>query len=313
MIRTRVAAALRGMPRAAGIAVFIMVAVGLTAPLLAPYDPNVIDLGNAFGGPTSHNWLGTDHLGRDLLSRLLYASQTTITAVAAVIGCAILVGGLVGVIAGAVGGLVDELVMRVTDVFMSIPSMVIALAVIGAFGTGYFTMVVALTLGWWSAYARLARSVVLSTKEQPHIEALTVLGASALRIFGRHLVPAAIGPALVYAAGDAGLVALSVASLSFLGMGVKPPQSEWGQMLVDGTRYLESDPVLVILPGVALTLFVVTLNVFSRSIALRSSPGALPHARVARRLRRLPALSPRATRTAVATSPDPLAKKMVSS
>ncbi|MGW6796840.1 ABC transporter permease [Streptomyces chartreusis] len=171
---------------------------------------------------------------------------------------------------------------------------------------------VALTLGWWSAYARLARSVVLSTKEQPHIEALTVLGASALRIFGRHLVPAAIGPALVYAAGGAGLVALSVASLSFLGVGVKPPQSEWGQMLVDGTRYLGSDLVLVILPGVALTLFVVTLNVFSRSIALRSSPGALPHATVARRHRRLPALSPRAARAAV-TRPDPLAKKMVSS
>ncbi|WP_236794216.1 ABC transporter permease [Amycolatopsis sp. GM8] len=308
MIRT-VVTALRGLPRAAGIAVLVMVVVSLVAPLLAPYDPNAIDLGNAFGGPGAHHLLGTDQLGRDLLSRLLLASQTTITAVAAVIGCAIVVGGTIGVLAGAIGGIVDEIVMRVTDVFMSIPSMVIALAVIGAFGTGYLTMIIALTLGWWSAYARLSRSVVLSTKEQPHIEALKVLGASPVRIFGRHLVPAAIGPALVYAAGDAGLVALSVASLSFLGMGVKPPQSEWGQMLVDGTRYLESDAMLVILPGAALTLFVVTLNVFSRSIALRSSQGALPRATLARRLGRLPSLAPRAARVRVA--PD-RAKRMVS-
>ena len=213
--------------------------------------------------------------------------------VAAVIACSMVVGCTIGVLAGALGGAVDEVVMRITDVCMSIPSMIIALAVLGAFGSGYFNMIIALTLGWWSAYARLSRSVVVSTKEQPHIEALTVLGAGRLRIFGRHLVPAAVGPTLVYAAGDAGLVALAVATLSFLGLGVKPPQSEWGQMLVDGTRFLESEPMLVILPGVALSLFVVTLNVFSRAIALRSANRPLPRATLPVALAGLPSLAPR--------------------
>lgn len=289
----RIFAAVRDLPRAAGIAVLIMIVVAALAPLLAPHDPNAVDPGNAFAGPSGGHLLGTDSLGRDLLSRLLVASQTTMTTVAAVIAGAMLVGCTIGVLAGALGGVVDEVVMRFTDVLMSVPSMIIALAVLGVFGSGYFNMIVALTLAWWSAYARLARSVVVSTKEQPHIEALTVLGAGRLRVFVRHLVPAAVGPTLVYAAGDAGLVALAVATLSFLGLGVKPPQSEWGQMLVDGTRYLESEPMLVILPGVTLSLFVVTLNVFSRAIALRSANRPLTRATLARRIAGLPSLTPR--------------------
>lgn len=297
-------ARVQDLPRAASIAVLVVIAVALLAPLLAPHDPNAVDLRNAFTGPTSTHPLGTDHLGRDLLSRLLFASQTTMSTVAAVLACSMLVGCTIGVLAGALGGVVDEVVMRFTDVCMSVPSMIIALAVLGAFGSGYFNMIIALTLAWWSAYARLSRSVVVSTKEQPHIEALTVLGAGRIRIFLRHLVPAAVGPTLVYAAGDAGLVALAVATLSFLGLGVKPPRSEWGQMLVDGTRYLESEPTLVILPGLALSLFVVILNVFSRSVALRSTNRPLPPATLARRLAGLPSLTHRTLPT-VLPAPTP--------
>lgn len=286
-------AAVRDLPRAAGIAVLAIIIVAVLAPLLAPHDPNAIVLGNSFAGPDGDHLLGTDQLGRDLLSRLLFATQTTMSTVAAVIAGSMLLGCTVGVLAGALGGVFDEVIMRFTDVCMSIPSMIIALAVLGAYGAGYFNMIIALTLAWWSAYARLSRSVVVSTKQQPHIEALVVLGAGRLRIFLRHLVPAAVGPTLVYAAGDAGLVALAVATLSFLGLGVKPPQSEWGQMLVDGTRYLETEPMLVILPGLALSLMVVVLNVFSRSIALRSANRPRPRATLARRLAGLPSMPSR--------------------
>lgn len=283
-------AAARGLPRTATIAVVLVVLVALFAPILAPRDPNLIDLPNTLAGPSWHHLLGTDDLGRDELSRLLAAAQTTATTVLLVLVVSILVGGTIGLIAGTIGGLVDNLLMRFVDVAMSLPSLIVALAVLGAIGPGYSHMALALSLAWWPNYARVVRSSVLATRQQPYVEAVTVMGAHPLRIVIRYLLPPALGATLVYASGDAGALAVSVATLSFLGLGVKPPQAEWGQMLVTALPYMQTNPMLVLLPGLALTMFVATWNAFSRSIAVESLPRRLSDRELKRRIAALPVM-----------------------
>jgi peptide/nickel transport system permease protein len=270
------------------IAVLLFVLAGVVGPLIAPYDPNAVDLVNARTSPSGEHWLGTDRLGRDVFSRLLAGAQTSLLAIVLVLSGAIAIGAVIGVVAGVVGGIVDEILMRLTDVGLSLPSMVVALAVLGARGPGFGNMIFALTLAWWPAYARLTRTTVVSLRHQPHVEAVRVLGASPFRVLRRHLLPPAVAPTLVYASGDAGFVALAVATLSFLGIGVQPPRAEWGQMLVDGLPALERLPLLVILPGLALTFAVVIFNLLGESVALQAMPRAPRGRALARRLVGLP-------------------------
>ena len=290
----------RTIPVPVGLAVLLFVLAGVIGPLIAPFDPNAVDLANARVGPSSEHWLGTDRLGRDVFSRLLAGAQTSLLAIVLVLTGAITIGSVIGVIAGVVGGLVDEVLMRLTDVGLSLPSMVVALAVLGARGPGFGNMILALTLAWWPAYARLTRTTVVSLRHQPHVEAVRVLGASPLRVLRRHLLPPAVAPTLVYASGDAGFIALAVATLSFLGIGVQPPQAEWGQMLVDGLPALERLPLLVILPGLALTFAVVIFNLLGESVALQALPRAPRGRALARRMAGLPGPSLAAAQLAVA-------------
>jgi peptide/nickel transport system permease protein len=287
---TRLIGTLRRLPRVASIAVVTVLLIALFAPLLAPKDPNLVDLSTTLSGPNWHHLLGTDDLGRDELSRLLVAAQTSAITVLVVLVGAIMFGGTIGAVAGVVGGIVDNLLMRLVDVAMSLPSLVVALAVLGAIGPGYSHMILALGLAWWPNYARVVRSSVLAIRQQPYVEAITVLGAHPLRIVFKYLLPPSVGATLVYASGDAGSLAVSVATLSFLGLGVKPPQPEWGQMLVSALPYLQTNPMLVLLPGFALTMFVATWNAFSRSIAVDALPRRLSASRLQRRLAILPQL-----------------------
>lgn len=276
-------ARLNKMPRAALITIGLFVALGTFAPWLAPQDPSTQSLLDAGLGPSAAHWLGTDHLGRDTFSRLIIAANTSLVSVGSVLGVAMTIGILLGTIAGYHRGWVDDLLMRVVDVGLSIPSLIISLAVIGIVGPGYWTMVLALALAWWPMSGRISRAVAVSIMSKPHIEALRVLGASPWRIYFGHLLPGTIGSVMVYATADAGTAALAVATLSFLGLGIQPPTPEWGQMLVDALPYLESDPRQVLLPGLALTAAVIGFNTLGESIALNRIPKPLTRRMLAMR------------------------------
>ncbi|MFK8250148.1 ABC transporter permease [Ancylobacter terrae] len=269
--------ALAQLPRLAFIAVGLFVLLGIFAPWLAPYDPNAQDLLAAHADPSWQHWLGTDHLGRDTLSRLIVSARTSLVGMSLVLLIALSVGITIGTVAGYRRGWVEEVLMRIVDVGLAMPSLIVALAVIGIFGTGYWNMILALALAWWPGSARISRAVAVGVMNRPHIESLRVLGASPARIYFHHLLPSTIGAVLVYATADAGAVALSIATLSFLGLGIQPPTPEWGQMLVDALPYLESAPWQVILPGLVLTLVVIGFNLLGESIALNRVPTPLPH------------------------------------
>ncbi|AEG57599.1 peptide/nickel transport system permease protein [Ensifer sp. SEMIA 135] len=282
-ILTSFSARLNKMPRAALITIGLFVALGTFAPWLAPQDPSAQNLLEAGVGPNGAHWLGTDHLGRDTFSRLIIAANTSLVSVGSVLAIAMTIGIAMGTIAGYHRGWVDDVLMRVVDVGLSIPSLIIALAVIGIVGPGYWTMVMALALAWWPMSGRISRAVAVSIMSKPHIEALRVLGASPWRIYFNHLLPGTIGAVMVYATADAGVAALAVATLSFLGLGIQPPTPEWGQMLVDALPYLESDPRQVILPGLALTAAVIGFNTLGESIALNRIPKPLTRRMLAAR------------------------------
>ena len=238
---------------------------------ITPYSPAAQDLLSANQGLSAAHWLGTDHLGRDTLSRLIAGAQTTLIAVAVVVVIAMTIGVLIGTISGYVGGWVDEITMRAVDFMLSVPALIVALTMIGVFGLGYWNMVAALTIAWIPSYARISRGVVAANIHQPHIESLWVLGASRPRLILFHLLPAALRSIIVYASVDAGVLALAIATLSFLGLGIQPPTAEWGQMFVDAMPYLEDDPRQVFLPGLALTITVAGFNFLGERLAEMNS------------------------------------------
>lgn len=263
------------LPKTTVTIVGLFIILGMFGSWLAPQDPNAQDLLATGQGPSVGHWLGTDHLGRDTFSRLVVAANTSLVSVGTVLGIAMSIGIVMGTIAGYHRGWVDDVLMRLVDVGLSIPSLITSLAVIGIIGPGYWTMVLALALAWWPMSGRISRAVAVSIMSKPHIEALRVLGASPLRIYFNHLLPGTIGAVMVYATADAGMAAIAVATLSFLGLGIQPPTPEWGQMLVDALPYLESDPRQVILPGLALTIAVIGFNTLGEAIALNRVPRPL--------------------------------------
>ena len=249
------------------VAAFILVAI--FADLLSPHDPGKQDYGAVLQPPSLEHWLGTDYLGRDLFSRIIAGTRVSLVAMATVLASALVIGVVVGSFAGYVGGRVELIMVSIIDVFLCVPSLVVALAFIGIFGPGYWSMVAALTTAWWANYARMSRAVVSAELSQPYIEAARVMGSGPLRIYARHLLPHVMALVGVYASADAGALVLAIATLSFLSLGVQPPVPEWGQMLVDGMSYLEEFPRLVIVPGVALTLVVVSFNLLGEYFALK--------------------------------------------
>ena len=253
----------------------IFFTLALFGDLLTPYDPNAQNLMKITEPMSTSHLLGTDHLGRDLLSRTITGAQTTLKAVVVIILFAASFGMTIGLLSGFLGGWIDELLMRIVEFGLSVPSLVIALGFIGVFGTGYWNMVFAVSFAWYPIYARLTRGVVISVVHQPYIESLRVLGASRKRIILKHIFPEALGAILIYASVDAGILALVIANLSFLGLGVQPPMSEWGQMLVTALPYLEESPRQVIVPGVSLTIMVIGFNILGERIALSNNPKPL--------------------------------------
>lgn len=231
------------------------------APLIAPFDPAHIDLPSRLGRPSALHWFGTDELGRDILSRVVYGARLSMFVGVSVVAGSLAIGLIVGAIAGFYGGRVDCFVnVIVMNAFLSFPGILLAIAFVAFVGPGILNLVLALAIGGWVGYARLVRAQVLAVREREFVEAARALGASDLRIVTRHILPNIIQPVLVQAAiGMAGAV-LAEATMSFLGLGVPPPAASWGSMLNDARSHLFDAPHLVLFPAVAVMLAVLSFN-----------------------------------------------------
>ena len=237
-----------------------MVLIAILAPWIAPYEPNDINLKESLQSPSKEHWLGTDHLGRDIFSRLLYGATTSFTIAISVVAFALIWGIALGGIAGYFGGLSDDIISRVIDLFLSFPSMIFALAIVGALGSSVLNLIMALALVHWASYARLMRGQVLSAKSNDYVSSARVIGASDRRILVKHILPNALAPVIVLATLDMGHVILSAAALSFLGLGIPPSVPEWGSMLNAGKEFLRTAPYLTLFPGMAITLTVILFS-----------------------------------------------------
>jgi peptide/nickel transport system permease protein len=245
----------------AGLALMLFFALsGLLAPVLAPADPLEQDLSFRLKPPSSAYWLGADQLGRDVLSRILFGARISLTIGLVVVGSAGTFGTLVGLIAGYRRGLVDEALMRVTDVFLAFPALILAMAIAGALGPNLNNAMIAIAVVTWPVYARLARGQVLSLREREFVEATRALGASPGRIILHHLLPNSLAPILVQASFDMGGAILSAAGLSFIGFGAQPPTPEWGVMISEGRKFISTQPWLSLFPGLAILLTVTAFN-----------------------------------------------------
>lgn len=241
------------------VVIFILCAI--FSPWISPQDPTHIDLAIRLSPPSSTHWCGTDELGRDILSRLIYGSRISMLVGSCVVAMSLLLGLIVGSIAGYYGGLLDRLVnIVVMNAFLAFPGILLAIAFVAFRGPGIFNLILALSLAGWVGYARLVRGQVLAAKEREFVEAARALGASDLRVIIRHILPNIIQPVIVQAAiGMAGAI-LAEATMSFLGLGVPPPTASWGAMLNDGRSHLFDAPHLVIFPALAVMLAVLSFN-----------------------------------------------------
>ena len=243
------------------VLVIIFVVFAVFAPWIAPQDPAFIDLPSRLSPPTSAHWCGTDELGRDIFSRLIFGSRISMLVGSCVVGMSLALGLIVGSIAGYYGGRIDRFVnVVVMNAFLSFPGILLAIAFVAFRGPGIFNLVLALSLGGWVGYARLVRGQVLAAREREFVEAARALGASDLRVIVRHILPNIIQPVIVQAAiGMAGAI-LAEATMSFLGLGVPPPTASWGTMLNDGRAHLFDAPHLVIFPAATVMLAVLSFN-----------------------------------------------------
>lgn len=241
------------------VAVFVIFA--LFAPWLAPQDPARIDLPSRLQPPSSAHWFGTDELGRDIFSRVIFGARISMLVGVSVVAGSLLLGTIVGSLAGYYGGHLDKFVnVIVMNAFLSFPGILLAIAFVAFLGPGIFNLILALVIGGWVGYARLVRAQVLAAREREYVEAARALGASDLRIVVRHILPNIMQPVIVQAAiGMAGAV-LAEATMSFLGLGVPPPTASWGSMLNDGRSHLFDSPHLVLFPAAAVMLAVLSFN-----------------------------------------------------
>lgn len=237
-----------------------LVIVALAAPLLAPFDPNFQDTSRRLEPPSRQHVLGLDDLGRDVLSRIVWGARVSLRVGFSVVILASLIGITLGAISGYFGGIVDTLIMRLTDILLAFPGILLAIALVAVLGPSLNNVILALATIGWVAYARLVRGQVLKVREMEYVTAAKALGAKSPRVIVRHVLPNVINPVIVMATlGLAGAI-LSEAALSFLGLGVQPPTPSWGAMLTAGRRYLGLANHLAIFPGAAIMAAVMGFN-----------------------------------------------------
>ena len=265
---------LRGSPMAARSSILRnplnVLAIGLIAgfafcavfaPLLAPYDPLTQALASRLEPPSPAHVLGTDQLGRDIASRLLYGARISLFIGVVVVASAGIFGTCIGLVAGYVAGLVDESLMRLTEVFLAFPPLILAMAIAGALGPSLTNAIIAIAAVTWAVYARLARGQILSLRRREFVEAARAIGVHPVRILARHLLPNAVAPLLIQASFDMGAAIIAAAGLSFIGFGAQPPTPEWGVMISEGRNFISTQPWLSLFPGLAILFAVGSFNV----------------------------------------------------
>jgi len=231
------------------------------APLLAPYDPLTQALASRLEPPSPAHVLGTDQLGRDIASRLLYGARISLFIGVVVVASAGIFGTCIGLVAGYVAGLVDESLMRLTEVFLAFPPLILAMAIAGALGPSLTNAIIAIAAVTWAVYARLARGQILSLRRREFVEAARSIGVHPVRILARHLLPNAVAPLLIQASFDMGAAIIAAAGLSFIGFGAQPPTPEWGVMISEGRNFISTQPWLSLFPGLAILFAVGSFNV----------------------------------------------------
>ncbi|QDC08708.1 ABC transporter permease [Oceanicola sp. D3] len=243
------------------VAIFLFIAA--FGPLLAPYPEDAygaVDFGAKLLPPSAEHWFGTDQVGLDIFSRVLIGARTTLQIGLTVTGIAILIGVPLGLIAGMAGGWLAETIMRITDIFLSIPGLILAIAIVGALGPGIGNAMLALSLVWWPGYVRLVQAKTLSQRNETYVDAARALGAGPLRVVFVHVLPNCLSPIIVKASMDMGLAILGAASLGFLGLGAQPPFPEWGAMISTGRSYLPDWWWCSLFPGLAIYFTVLGFN-----------------------------------------------------
>jgi peptide/nickel transport system permease protein len=253
---------LRKSPLAMFGLVFIVILafVAIFANVLAPYPYQKQNLMHSYETPSKQFWLGTDEFGRDILSRLIYGARISLQVGFIAVGIALVIGGMLGAVAGYYGGRIDNSIMRLMDVLLSVPQTLLAIAIAASLGPGLFNLMIAVGIAAVPIYARIVRGSVLSIREMEFIEAARAVGSSDLRIILKHILPNSMAPIIVQSTLGVASAILNAAGLSFIGLGIQPPYPEWGAMLSGGRQYIRDYPHLTLYPGLAIMLTILALN-----------------------------------------------------
>ncbi|SFU18550.1 nickel transporter permease [Mesorhizobium sp. YR577] len=238
----------------------VVILCAVFAPYVATHGVEQMDMRNRFAGPSVNHWLGTDNFGRDLWSRTVFGARVSLTIAVISVFCSTLIGTVVGLVAGYFGGWVDQVLMRITDIFLGFPAIVLALAIVAVLGPGVLNVSIAIIVVAWTEYARVVRSTTLVLREQNYVQAARALGASPARILFREILPNALGPIIVLASLGLGTAIIAESALSFLGFGLPPPTPTWGWTLSYGTKFMRDAPWLSIIAGAAIMITVLGFN-----------------------------------------------------
>ena len=248
------------------VLVLCLLLIAIAAPVIAPYDPTHAAMKDAFLEPGAQHLFGTDKLGRDCFSRVLYGARASLTGVLVLVASVFVVGTTMGVVSGYFGGKVDMVIMRISDMMISFPGMILAIAIAGIMGGSLVNAVFALTIVSWTKYARLSRSMVLKVKRRDFVEAAIVNGGTPGHILWVHILPNILPMMVITAAADIGALMMELAGLSFLGFGSQPPAPEWGLMLNEGRQQLQTAPWLMFFPGLAIFVTVVVFTLWGENL-----------------------------------------------
>ena len=248
----------------------VIVTTLVVAPSVVPYDPAAQNLLARLSPPSAEHWLGTDNLGRDTFSRLLVGGRFTVTIAMITVILAVVIGTLIGVVAGRIGGLFEEVTMRVIDLLISVPDVVVAIFLVAIFGPGYVTLIASLAVVGWTPFARLARGLTLAINAQGYIRAAEVLGCSRSFIVIRHVIPNIMRPVAAVTFLRFGHNLIMVGALSFLGLGVQPPAPDWALMLADAQPYVERLPILMLAPGLAIFLAALSVTWIGHGLGIEA-------------------------------------------
>jgi len=244
-----------------------LVLAAIFTPLIAQADPYSTDLLNRLRAPGDMGLLGTDHLGRDVFSRLLHGARLSITISIITLLVSLIVGVVLGLIAGYFRGLLDSAIMFIVEVLLAFPGMILSLAIVAIAGGGMFNAVVAISLVSWIGYARLVRGMTMSLKERDFVKAARISGTGSFMILLRHILPNVLHPVIIFSVTNISVIMMQLAGLSFLGLGVQPPTAEWGSMLNDARGFMTTAPWLTIAPSVALAFMIIGFNLFGEGLA----------------------------------------------